>query len=471
MHAKKSRDASSPVPSQDAVNSQLNRGRSVCLIRCTLMEGLSVAGWRPIWIRPFVSPVPGHVPGTTDLSRAMTLGPAKRQRRGYSRAGPVTCKSPDMEPTEAPPPVPLILWEADENSPPDSKNVEVDDMLTRWLREHQRQGVSFIFDCLMGQRDFAGEGCILADDMGLGKTLQSIAVMWTLLNSNIDGKPPAVRRAVIICPASLVKNWASEIQKWLCGRCVCTAVAEAQKDKVVAAFAGFAYDRRSKVLIASYETFRLHCGILDGFPIDMIICDEAHRLKNDRTKTAQSIMALPARKRLLLSGTPIQNDLDEFYSLVSLCNPAVLGTAAVFRKRFAGPIIRGRDPSATKREVEIGSSRLLELSQITNLFILRRSNALLAKVLPPKLTLCVFCPLTAGQRDIYKALLRSKTAEVEQCKTGVVLGLIQSMMKLCNHPALLKSSGLKPDVAAKVAGYLNQDSAETQGKRVSSSRS
>ena len=83
------------------------------------------------------------------------------------------------------------------------------------------------------------------------------------------------------------------------------------------------------MLIASYETFRAHAHRVASVPIDLIICDEAHRLKNDKTKTSVAISQLPAKRRLLLSGTPIQNDLDEFYSLVSLCNPSVLGKDSV----------------------------------------------------------------------------------------------------------------------------------------------
>lgn len=82
---------------------------------------------------------------------------------------------------------------------------------------------------------------------------------------------------------------------------------------------------QSRVLIASYETFRAHAHRVASVPIDLVICDEAHRLKNDKTKTSLAISQLPAKRRLLLSGTPIQNDLDEFFALVSLCNPSVVG--------------------------------------------------------------------------------------------------------------------------------------------------
>ena len=97
--------------------------------------------------------------------------------------------------------------------------VNVDFMLTKKLREHQRQGVQFLFDCLMGNRPFNGCGCILADDMGLGKTLQSVAIIWTLLTQGGPGGKSACRKALVVCPASLVKNWAAEFDKWLIPFC------------------------------------------------------------------------------------------------------------------------------------------------------------------------------------------------------------------------------------------------------------
>jgi DNA repair and recombination protein RAD54B len=93
-------------------------------------------------------------------------------------------------------------------------DVVVDPYLSHHLRPHQREGVRFLYECLTGLREYAGNGAILADDMGLGKTLQTITLLWTLLKQSFTGKPVCAR-AIIVCPSSLVKNWRSEFKKWL----------------------------------------------------------------------------------------------------------------------------------------------------------------------------------------------------------------------------------------------------------------
>ncbi|KAF7457662.1 SWI2/SNF2-containing protein RAD54 [Cryptosporidium felis] len=447
-------------PNSEESEQSSGKQTEIVLIRSPIMSMLSVDSGRPVTFQSFRSPMSGHIPGVSLESRKMTLG-ARLPRDSVFCSGlkqfPGFKVPPKMDEHNNPrdesgPPInenPLVLWSSMDDGI--NRVIEVDAMLTKWLREHQRQGVSFIFECLMGLRDFEGNGCILADDMGLGKTLQSITILWTLLNQGFDGKP-SVRRAVVVCPASLVKNWASEIDKWLQGKCKCTPVAERDREKVISAFAGFRYDTASKILIASYETFRMHVDQLDGVPIDLVICDEAHRLKNDKTKTAMAINNLPAKKRLLLSGTPIQNDLVEFYSLVSLANPQVLGDVSQFKKIYANPILEGREPDASEYQQELATQRLQELSNITNHFILRRANTLLAKVLPPKIILNIFCNLTPIQNYLYRRFLRSSTCKkllssesngAPSGLTGQVLSSIQSLMKLCNHPSLIrpKSSG------------------------------
>lgn len=124
---------------------------------------------------------------------------------------------------------------------------------------------------------------------------------------------------------------------------------------------------------------------------------QAHRLKNADTATTQALASLVTRRRVLLSGTPMQNDLEEFYAMVDFTNPGVLGTPSSFRRTYMHPILTGREPDASDKEKELADSRASELSALVNEFILRRTNALLSAHLPPKLVQIVFCKLTGLQ--------------------------------------------------------------------------
>ena len=328
--------------------------------------------------------------------------------------------------------------------------VVVEPFLCRCLREHQRQGVQFMFECVSGLRSelFQGHGCILADDMGLGKTFQSVCLIWTMLTQGVGSKP-AVKRVAVICPTSLVKNWAAEITKWLGDRLEggVLALSESSRENVIEALHQYTmtgvYKREQKyppVLIISYDTFRLHAERLAVNGPELIICDEAHRLKNNETKTNVALANLPCTRRVLLSGTPMQNDLDEFFSMVDFTNPGVLGDVKDFRKRFSNPILNGREPDAPEKVREKGQAAQAALSALANNFILRRTNELLQKHLPPKIVQIVCCKLTPLQQNLYTAICQSKDV-MRMCKTGkatkMVLSNITALKKLCNHPKLI----------------------------------
>ncbi|KAF3320678.1 putative DNA repair protein rhp54 [Carex littledalei] len=347
---------------------------------------------------------------------------------------------------ELPPGVePLILWHSKESDKENSINVTmivVDPLLVRFLRPHQREGVQFMFDCVSGLSGVEGiSGCILADDMGLGKTLQSITLLYTLLRQGFDGKP-IVKRALIVTPTSLVSNWEAEINKWLGGRVLLLALCESTRADVLSGIDSFLKPcSRFQVLIISYETFRMHSAKFERpDSCDLLICDEAHRLKNDQTLTNKALAALPCKRRILLSGTPMQNDLEEFYSMVNFTNPGILGDASYFRRYFEAPIISGREPTATSEEKKLGAERSSELSSNVNQFILRRTNTLLSNHLPPKIIEVVCCKLTPLQITLYKHFIQSKNVRrliSEDAKQSAILAYITNLKKLCNHPKTL----------------------------------
>ncbi|VDQ03234.1 unnamed protein product [Trichobilharzia regenti] len=197
-------------------------------------------------------------------------------------------------------------------------------------------------------------------------------------------------------------------------------------------------------MIISYETFRLHASVLHKGSVGLVLCDEGHRLKNSENQTYQALVQLNCPRRVLLSGTPIQNDLLEYFSLVHFVNMGLLGTANEFRRRYEIPILRGRDADATDEDQKKGEEILQELLGIVTRCIIRRTQALLTKYLPVKIEQVVCCNLVPGQREVYTDFVKRMAREValkmnaDESKLSVSsLASITHLKKLCNHPDLV----------------------------------
>lgn len=314
-------------------------------------------------------------------------------------------------------------------------DVVVDPILAKHLREHQREGVKFLYECVMGMRDFNGQGAILADEMGLGKTLQTITLLWTLLKQNpIYEDPPVVKKALIICPVTLINNWRKEFRKWLGNERIGVFVFDDKRKRI----SDFTRGRAYHVMIVGYEKLRnVQESLSQGPGVDIVIADEGHRLKTLQNKSGQAIQALNTPRRIILSGTPIQNDLSEFFAAVDLVNPGVLGTYKSFMREFEGPIVRSRQPEATRKEIEKGEARNEELRNLTSMFMLRRTADILSKYLPPKTEYVLLCNPTSVQATIYRHVLASPVFQTALGNTEGAFHLITILKKLCNSPSLL----------------------------------
>ena len=314
-------------------------------------------------------------------------------------------------------------------------DVVVDPLLSDKLREHQREGVKFMYECVMGLRDFDGHGAILADEMGLGKSLQTIALLWTLLRQNpIADAPPVVKKALIVCPVTLVNNWRKEIFKWLGRERVGVFVADGTKKRIT----DFTLGRSYNIMIIGYEKLRnIQEDLKKGPGIDIVIIDEGHRLKTAKNKSAQAIKSLNTPRRIVLSGTPIQNDLSEFYIMVDFINPDLLGSFKRFTKEFEVPIMKSRQPGATEVDLEKGEVRNEELISLTNQFILRRTAEVLSGYLPPKTEYVLFCRPTLSQATLYHHILAHPAFQAAMGNTECALQLITVLKKACNSPTLL----------------------------------
>ncbi|XP_038616441.1 DNA repair and recombination protein RAD54-like [Tachyglossus aculeatus] len=352
-------------------------------------------------------------------------------------------------------------------------HVVVDPILSKVLRPHQREGVKFLWECVTGRRLPGSHGCIMADEMGLGKTLQCIALMWTLLRQSPD-RGPEIDKAVVVSPSSLVKNWAGEVGKWLGGRIQPLAIDGGSKEEIDRKLAGFMSQRGPRaptpILIISYETFRLHAEVLRRGSVGLVICDEGHRLKNSENQTYQALDSLDASRRVLISGTPIQNDLLEYFSLVHFVNAGILGTAQEFKKRFELPILKGRDAAAGETDRLKGEEQLKELIGIVNRCLIRRTSDILSKYLPVKVEQVVCCRLVPLQTELYRRFLnQARPAEELREGPGSVSSLssITTLKKLCNHPALIhdkcveEEEGFEGALGLFPAGF-NSNSPEPQ---------
>ncbi|CAL5874418.1 uncharacterized protein PFLUO_LOCUS8714 [Penicillium psychrofluorescens] len=322
--------------------------------------------------------------------------------------------------------------------------VVIDPRLAKVLRPHQIEGVKFLYRCTTGLIDANARGCIMADGMGLGKTLQCISLMWTLLKQSPEAGKTTIQKCVIACPSSLVGNWANELVKWL-GKDATIPFAidgKASKTELISQLKQWAIaSGRSivrPVLIVSYETLRMYVDTLKDTPIGLLLCDEGHRLKNKESLTWTALNSLNVNRRVILSGTPIQNDLSEYFALLNFANPDLLGSQNEFRKKFELPILRGRDAAGTEEDRKKGDERLLELSGIVNKFIIRRTNELLSKYLPVKYEHVVFCNMSKFQLDLYNHFIKSPDIKsLLRGKGSQPLKAIGILKKLCNHPDLL----------------------------------
>src|SRR5271154_4344545 len=194
-------------------------------------------------------------------------------------------------------------------------------------------------------------------------------------------------------------------------------------------------------MIVSYESLRLNVDLIGSTPIGLMLCDEGHRLKNGDSQTFTALSSLNVQRRVILSGTPIQNDLTEYYSLLSFANPSLLGTRQEFRSKYELAILKGRDSDATESERAKGDEKLADLLNTVNKFIIRRTNDILSKYLPVKYEHVVFVHLSHFQKRIYNHFLTSpEITKLLRGKGSQPLKAIGILKKLCNHPDLVDLS-------------------------------
>lgn len=301
------------------------------------------------------------------------------------------------------------------------------------LRDYQAEGVEFLYSCISGKRSQVQLGCILADHMGLGKTLTTLSLIYALTRK--ESKSP-IKKVLIVTPASLLRNWSIEINKWF-GEKISHKILESGKENSNLTSIKLFSSGKLNCLLCGYEFFVTLKGKIDPMP-DLVICDEGQRLKNHNTLTYKSIMNIKTSRRILLTGTPLQNDIKEYYCLVNIVNYNALGSWEVFRIRYADPIYRGQSPYASAVDVQVSDGKSNEIWKKTQSFVLRRTAEKIFKRLPARHEYVVLINLNQLQEQLYCSYLGSDI--VDDVNNNVfrdVFALITALRKIVSHPDLI----------------------------------
>ncbi|XP_039632785.1 transcriptional regulator ATRX-like [Perca fluviatilis] len=352
----------------------------------------------------------------------------------------------------------LILDQDEETKNP---LVQVHRNLVTRLKPHQVDGVQFIWDSccesVKKANSSPGTGCILAHCMGLGKTLQVVTFLHTVLLS----KNLKFRRALVVCPLNTILNWVSEFKKWQNNmgqdKVIVTELAT-KKHPAERLRALQRWQSDGGVMIMGYEMYRilsqaqkmneeckkeLQSILVDPGP-DFVVCDEGHILRNEATNISKSLNAIKTQRRVVLTGTPLQNNLNEYHCMVNFIKKNLLGSLNEFRNRFINPIQNGQCADSTSRDVRIMKKRAHVLHAMLVGCVQRRDYSELTQFLPPKYEYVLAVRVSPLQYTLYRYYLDYVTSmgSVTNRATGRVGANLfkdfQVLSKIWTHPWCLQ---------------------------------
>ncbi|MDA9830363.1 DEAD/DEAH box helicase [Akkermansiaceae bacterium] len=286
------------------------------------------------------------------------------------------------------------------------------------LRPYQETGVKWMYR--LSELEMGG---VLADDMGLGKTLQTLTFI-----SEKGGE------ALVVCPSSLVSNWAAECAKWVPHLKVALHVG-GKRGEIPGA----------DIVITSYAILRIDGEKFQNREFEIAILDEAQQIKNPEAQISKAAHRLNAKHRFALSGTPVENSLQDFWSIMEFALPGYLGPRKPFLDRFEKPLRRGEDPALARR-----------LARKLKPVVLRRLKKEVAQDLPDRIEQVRYCDLAPKQQTIYRQLLQESRSQVEAAEDGrkrmVALTALLRLRQACCDLRLLpglkvedKDAGVKLD--------------------------
>ncbi|BAF16935.1 switch 2 isoform X1 [Oryza sativa Japonica Group] len=293
-------------------------------------------------------------------------------------------------------------------SPPGERPVvQVPSSINCRLLVHQRDGVRFLYNLYRNNH-----GGVLGDDMGLGKTIQTIAFLSAVIGKDNDHGDQLVEGRkiapiLILCPTSVIRNWENEFAEW--ARCSVAVYHGPNRDLVLQKVE----TQRLEIVITSFDTFRIHGKILCGISWDLVVVDEAHRLKNEKSKLYTACLEITTRKRFGLTGTIMQNKIMELFNLFDWIVPGCLGDREHFRVYYDEPLKHGQRFSAPERFVQVADKRKKHLVSVLSKFLLRRTKEeTIGHLMLGKEDNIVFCRMSDVQKRVYRRMLQQPDVQI-----------------------------------------------------------
>jgi len=308
-----------------------------------------------------------------------------------------------------------------------TKNIKKPKGLTANLRPYQKNGFSWL--CKNARINL---GSLIADDMGLGKTVQVIALIAKLKQEMKTKNTPGI----VIAPTTLLTNWQKEIEKFAPG--LKAAVYHGQNRELKM--------KKADLILTTYGLVKRDLEIIKKENWEFVVIDEAQNIKNPDAKQTKAVKILKSKIKIAMTGTPVENRLSEYWSILDFLNPGQFGTLPRFKEEFAKPIELERD----QRKLEI-------FKKITAPFILRRvkTDKSIINDLPDKIVTDQFVNLTGEQASLYQNVLDDIMQNIEKSEAvqrrGMVFKLITALKQVCNHPAhYLKKQDAIPGLSGKM---------------------
>lgn len=324
------------------------------------------------------------------------------------------------------------------------EHIDPPEALQTELRDYQKQGLNWL-----NFLDEFGFGGCLADDMGLGKTVQVLAFILS------QKEKRGHHTNLIVVPTSLIFNWIAEVEKFAPSLKI-TTIHGANRVKNSDSFSQF------DIILTTYGTLLSDITFMKKYRFQAIFLDESQAIKNPESKRYKAVRLLQAQNRIVLTGTPIENNTFDLYAQLSFAVPGLLGSPKLFNDHYAMPIDKFKD-----------SARAKELQRKINPFLLRRTKKQVAHELPEKTEMVVYCEMGAEQRkvyDTYKAEFQRYLAgmdEVDYAQGSMhILAGLTKLRQICNSPALLSDQEYYGDESAKLTELMEQITSKSPNHKI-----